>query len=231
MDLTENHVSVVNEDVSDSELIRLCNVEIKNIEKKIIEIHSDLIDKEIHLRIFLSSDNRKREFINLAYRWRTAVSILKDFGVKAHISSSLVDVWLFGLKHMFWKANHFCWNLNQYGESEHIKKSLRLLFNLHTSFEWVKYQILSNMAIAQKFTEGELLDISKAADTESSVLVRLGYYKLLLIHLKDDSQLFAKVAGMVANEKEVYLKHVLLLIEQVTKPKMISELTKNWLGL
>jgi hypothetical protein len=228
-DLNDQNPQLMDEDLSDDDLILLCIKELGEIEKKAEQLYAT-IGKGNGLALFLNSDNQQRDFINYAYRWRTAMSILKEFKLEAKASKDLIDVWLFGISHLFWKANHFVWNLNQYGANVYIKHELMKLFKRFDYFEWVQYQILSNMATVQPFDEKELRRFAGLLDKEESVLVRLGIYKLLIKNVRVENDLYASIRQCLSKEKEPYLKHVLLLGDNNTL-KLTGDITKNWLGL
>src|SRR5690625_7639199 len=100
-------------------------------------------------------ENIKKDIINIAYRWRNANSILKNKDVPI-LNKNLIPIWVFCLEHFFWKANHFCWNLNQYGVSSKIQNGLEKLFTMFKIYEWDRFKILSNLLMKQKFTSSKL---------------------------------------------------------------------------
>ena len=67
-----------------------------------------------------NDEHLKKEIIHIAYRWRSSNSILNNID-KPILNPDLIPIWLFCVEHFFWKANHFCWNLNQYGANDLIK--------------------------------------------------------------------------------------------------------------
>jgi hypothetical protein len=153
-----------------------------------------------------NDEDLKKQIVHLAYKWRNANAILKSVD-KAVLHEKLIPIWLFCLEHFFWKANHFCWNLNQYGANADIALKLSELLAKFKFYEWVRYQILSNMASVQVFNSSELRDIFRKCKEESSGLVRIGYYMILLKHLKPDHQLYASLRQAIKDDKEPYIKN------------------------
>jgi hypothetical protein len=87
------------------------------------------------------------------------------------------------------------------------------------------------MANVQNFNSSELRDIFRKAKEESSGLVRLGYYMILLKHLKSDHQLFASLRQAIKDDKEPYIKNRLSsYISRQTGNEKLDEI-KYWFGL
>lgn len=211
------------EQLDDKSIIRYSYKELIQVQKDLIRIY----------QVFLQSPKRmtdeklQREYIHCAYRWRTAVSILRDLKESVEPSKHLIPVWLHGLEHLFWKANHFCWNLNQYGEDEAISIALQEKLDDFRNYEWVQYQILSNLGLVQKLTNEQLEEYFLEALLQDSALVRLGLYKMLLCQIDETSDLMKKVISALSKEKHLIFKQ--LLLSQKTKSS--NQAIKNWLGL
>jgi hypothetical protein len=216
--------------VSDEELINYCKKEITEVES-ILQTKSQNAGTEHFDKNSLAGDDKlKKEITHIAYRWRNANSILKTYD-KQVLNNELIPVWIACVEIFFWKANHFCWNLNQYGTNESVKKQLMELMPKFAHFEWVRYQILSNMAFAQQFNSSELKEFFRKAKEESSPLVRLGYYIALLKHLDSSHQLFASLRQAIKDDKEPYIRTRLFsVLSGYEINKKIDEL-KYWFGL
>lgn len=105
------------------------------------------------------------------------------------------------------------------------------LLSKFASFEWVRYQILSNLASAQKFAIGELKDIFRESKNEQSPLARIGYYMILLKNLKRDQQLFASLRQAIKDDREPYVRTCLFsFLSQCDDTNKVDEL-KFWFGL
>lgn len=216
--------------IEGEELVRFCKNEVKEAENFLMKKFKDIEQLDFNPRTLANDEVLKKQIIHIAYKWRSANSILKTAD-KPILNEKLIPIWLFCLEHFFWKANHFCWNLNQYGENELIAQKLNELIPKFKSFEWVRYQILSNMANVQNYNSSELKDVFRKAKDESSGLVRLGYYMILLKHLKIDHQLFASFRQAIKDDKEPYIKNRLSsYISRQTRNENLDEI-KYWFGL
>ena len=112
-----------------------------------------------------------------------------------------------------------------------ISKGLSDLLPKFGSFEWVRYQILSNMGNVQSFDSSELKDIFRRAKEESSSLVRLGYYMILLKHLKNDHQLFASLRQAVRDDNEPYIRNRLSNYMSREMSSKKQDEIEYWFGL
>jgi uncharacterized C2H2 Zn-finger protein len=140
----------------------------ESLKKKSYDLNKfkDFSNPVFPLRTLVNDEQLKKEIIHIAYRWRSSNSILKNID-KPILNKDLIDIWLFCVEHFFWKANHFCWNLNQYGANEFITLKLNEIIPRFKSFEWVRYQILSNMATVQNFNSTELKEIFRKSKDNS----------------------------------------------------------------
>ncbi len=216
--------------IQGKELIKYCKKEIASVEKFLLSKFKSLSQPNFNPRALAGDEQLKRDIINIAYRWRSSNSILKNID-KPILNKELIEIWLFCVEHFFWKANHFCWNLNQYGPNQVIALKLSEILPKFTSFEWVRYQILSNMAIAQKFNSSELRNLFRTCKNEPSALVRLGYFKILLKNLNTDHQLFTSFRQAVKDDKEPYIKrHMAGYISRKTTKENVDDI-QFWFGL
>jgi hypothetical protein len=87
------------------------------------------------------------------------------------------------------------------------------------------------MANVQNFNTSELKEIFRKAKEETSGLVRLGYFMILLKHLKSDHQLFTSLRQAIKDDKELYIKNRLSnYISKQTGNEKLDEI-KFWFGL
>ncbi|HLS30738.1 MAG TPA: RNA-directed DNA polymerase, partial [Flavobacteriaceae bacterium] len=216
--------------IKGKKLIDYCKKEIKEVEDYLLDKFKDLGKEDFKVKTLVNDEELKKEITHIAYRWRNANSILKTEGEPV-LNESLIPIWLFCTEHFFWRANHFCWNLNQYGANNFIAEKLNALIPKFKNFEWVRYQILSNMANVQNFNSAELRKIFRKAKEESSALVRIGYYMILLKHLNSDHQLFASLRQAIKDDKEAYIKNRLsnFISRQTDIAK--NDQIKYWFGL
>lgn len=214
--------------IEGEELINYCKKEIVEVEKYLFEKFQAIDKTNFNARDLTNDEQLKKEIIHIAYRWRSSNSILKNID-KPILNPDLIPIWLFCIEHFFWKANHFCWNLNQYGANNLISLKLNEIIPKFKSFEWVRYQILSNLSTIQYFNTTELREIFRKSKEETSGLVRLGYYMILLKHLKHEHQLFASFRQAIKDDKEPYIrKRLSTFILQ--KNENVDEI-KFWFGL
>lgn len=216
--------------IKGKKLIDYCKKEIQEVEDYLLDKFKDLGKEDFKVKTLVNDEELKKEITHIAYRWRNANSILKTEGEPV-LNEALIPIWLFCTEHFFWRANHFCWNLNQYGANNFIAEKLNALIPKFKNFEWVRYQILSNMANVQNFNSSELRKIFRKAKEEPSALVRIGYYMILLKHLNSDHQLFASLRQAIKDDKEAYIKNRLsnFISRQTDIAK--NDQIKYWFGL
>lgn len=216
--------------IEGAELINYCKREIEEVEQILFSKFKGIENENFNSRTLANDEDLKKQIIHLAYRWRSSNSILQSVD-KPILNKTLIPIWLFCVEHFFWKANHFCWNLNQYGANTSITLKLNELIPKFKSFEWVRYQILSNMATVQNFNSSELREVFRKSKEESSGLVRLGYYMILLKHLNSEHQLFASLRQAIKDDKEPYIKNRLSsFVTRKTASENLEEI-KFWFGL
>lgn len=214
--------------IEGEELITYCKKEILEVEKYLFQKFKAIDKPNFNARDLTNDEPLKKEIIHIAYRWRSSNSILKNID-KPIVNPDLIPIWLFCVEHFFWRANHFCWNLNQYGANDLINLKLNEIIPKFKSFEWVRYQILSNLSTVQQFNTSELREIFRKSKEEISGLVRLGYYMILLKHLNHEHQLFASLRQAIKDDKEPYIRKRLSSFVS-RKSENLDEI-KFWFGL
>jgi hypothetical protein len=216
--------------IEGAELINYCKNEISEVEKTLFAKFKGIGNDDFNPRALINDEDLKKQIVHLVYKWRSSNSILKALD-KPILNEGLIPIWLFCVEHFFWKANHFCWNLNLYGANTLVTDKLNELIPKFKSFEWVRYQILSNMATIQKFKPTELRDIFRKSKEERSALVRIGYYMILLKHVNPKHQLFASLRQAIKDDNEPYIKNRLstYLLRTPVNEK-VGEI-KFWFGL
>lgn len=216
--------------IEGDELINYCKKEIEEVEQILFAKFKGIENENFNPRTLINDEDLKKQIVHIAYLWRSSNSILKSVE-KPILNESLIPIWIFCVEHFFWKANHFCWNLNQYEANTLVTLKLNELIPKFKSFEWVRYQILSNMASVQNFNSSELREIFRKSKEEPSGLVRLGYYMILLKHLKSDHQLFASLRQAIKDDKEPYIKNRLSSFATRKSSNENLEEIKYWFGL
>ncbi|MDR2026870.1 MAG: RNA-directed DNA polymerase [Prevotellaceae bacterium] len=216
--------------IAGEELVKACRKEIADVESILKAKFQNPDTQPFDRRALAGDESFKKEIVHIAYRWRNANSILKTVDAPV-LNPEMIPIWLACIEIFFWKANHFCWNLNQYGNNRVIRDRLLELIPRFTDFEWVRYQILSNMAFAQEFNSSELRDFFRKAKEETSPLVRLGYYMALLKHVDSRHQLFSSLRQAIKDDREPYVRTRLFpVLSGFDTDKKIDEL-KFWFGL
>ncbi|MDR0605840.1 MAG: RNA-directed DNA polymerase [Bacteroidales bacterium] len=216
--------------ITGEELIEFCKKEIADVESILKSKFQESDTSSFDKKAITNDEDFKKEIIHIAYRWRNANSILMTVD-KPVLNPKLIPVWIACIEIFFWKANHFCWNLNQYENNQLIKDKLLELIPKFMNFEWVRYQILSNMAFTQKFNSSELKDFFRKAKEETSPFVRLGYYTILLKHLNSKHQLFSSLRQAIKDDKEPYIRTQLFsILSSFDVEKKIDEF-KIWFSL
>jgi hypothetical protein len=214
--------------IEGDELITYCKKEIAEVENILFEKFKAIDKSTFNPRDLSNDEHLKKEIIHIAYRWRSSNSILKNID-KSVLNPDLIPIWLFCVEHFFWKANHFCWNLNQYGANDSINLKLNEIIQKFKSFEWVRYQILSNLSTVQQFNSSELREIFRKSKVEVSGLVRLGYFMILLKHLNNEHQLFTSLRQAIKDDKEPYIRK--RLSSFVSRKNENLDEIKYWFGL
>ena len=215
--------------LSPQELQTYCEIEITTIENQ-LRAELLLVSQKGFDKKQLRHNNTHRHWTQGAYKWRN-LNQLRG-GVKPSSDESMLEVWFFGLEHFFWKANHFCWNLNQYGPNDFVKtKLLILLKKKFKYYEWVRYQIVSSLALTQEFKKEELfLLFNEFLVEEESAFVRLAYYKLILNNCNPNNSLWDQVLDSISKEKGFYIKNVAThAISNHNSSQLFN--IKNWFGL
>lgn len=215
--------------LSDDELVDFCLKEVKEAEEFFLREFKQMDQPHFRTHFKKLNDTTKREIQHQTYKWRNGNRILKDFGQEI-LNEKLIPIWIFLLENFFWKANHFCWNLNLYGKNEEIQNQL---FALQASsrlsrYEWTRYQIFSNFSNYEEVNLSQLKQLYRKALEEKSPLVRMGMFVLLLRFTDPSHQLFTSVKNAIKNENEPYIRHTL---SGLMLKKQNFDIVKYWLGL
>jgi hypothetical protein len=222
----EQQTKFIIKSIDDKELVGFCKKEIEEVEVILLDKFKLLGKADFNIGDFLKDDKFNKQIISLAYRWRNANSILSG-QMKGKPNDKMVPIWLFCLEHYYWKANHFCWNLNLYGPNQEISKAIQHLMPKFRIYEWVRFQMLSNMSNGQIFDASQLKKLFRDASEEKSPLVRMGYFMILLKQLKPAQQLYASLKKAIRDDSEPYIKNRLALIGGNEN----SDNIKYWFGL
>lgn len=216
--------------LTEDELISFCKKEIQEVTDYLLEAFRNIDADSFNYRDITKDEKINKHIIHYAYRWRNANSILKNCDAPI-LNNRLIKIWLFCVEHFFWKANHFCWNLNMYGRNTEISERLFEIVQKFGSYEWVRYQVLSNLATAQSFSNQQLRDIFRNTKDEKSPLVRLGNYLILMRHLNPGNQLYAALKQCIKDDKEPYIKSYLASFLSRNVGNNNIDVLKFWFGI
>jgi len=165
--------------------------------------------------------------LTLAQRWRSLVSSIKTGG-DYHPNKELVNIWFFGINHLYWKTNSMAWNLNHYDNLEEFSNEYQKLLTKFSRFEWVKYQLLSVFYKVYPNNEQRHLYAIEELRKERSPLVRLGYYSVLVESIKENSSLFNSYSQALANESDNYVKEAILSSIHYKNTQVSIQTLKEW---
>jgi hypothetical protein len=218
----ETQLKKINKPVFNSSKISLFLL--KDTESKLLELFES--NKDIDASEALSNET-VRTFLTLSQRWRSLVLSLKDSS-EFIPDLNLVKVWFWGVEKIYWKTNSMVWNLNLYesleGYSEEYEQTLTKL----SRFEWVIYQLLN---VFYKVYPNDLqrhLEASEELNSESSPLIRLGFYSVLIESIKEDSNLFNIYSKALANESDNYVKEAILSSIHYKNTQVSIQTLKEW---
>ena len=197
---------------------------LKNVETELLglfDYHEGITSNDV------LSNEAVREFLTLAQRWRSLVSSLKE-GAEHSPDTKLIKVWFFGIEHIYWKTNSMVWNLNLYDHLDSYYVEYERLLTKFNRFEWVKYQLLNVFYKVYPNNLGRHLNAIEGLVSESSPLVRLGYYSVLIESIKEDSNLFTKYSDALKSEKDGYVKESILSSVRYKNTQVSITNLKEW---
>lgn len=203
---------------------KISRLVVKVIESELLNLYRDNKDVDESQQM---STEFVRDFLTASQRWRSLVLSLKaDSNYTPN--KDLIDVWFFGVEHIFWKANSMVWNLSLYDSLENYSAEYERILASLDRFEWVKYQLLSvfyHVYPSQNAKHSEAIEMLKS---ESSPLVRLGYYSVLVESIRENSSLFSKYSDALKEEKDEYVKKSILNSVHYKNTQVSIESLKEW---
>jgi len=203
---------------------------IEEIENEIFQNYNDLIINGS----FVSEeiDTLEVDLIGSAYVWRVYVRLLRQYNSKIKLNGTLIPIWLAGLNTFFWRANHFCWNLNNYQLDNYSKTNILLITTKYKRFEWFNYQTNMLQINNLNINKNEILAVFNKVKKESSPLVRLSLYKILLSNLNDSNAYKGELNFLIKNDNEPYIRYTLSdWIINYEKDEFSVELIKSWFSV
>lgn len=197
---------------------------LKDTESNLLELFES--NKDIDVSEALPNDTVRR-FLTLSQRWRSLVTSLKGSGDYTP-DLNLVKVWFWGVVKIYWKTNSMAWNLNLYESLEGYSEEYEQTLSKLRRFEWVTYQLLN---VFYKVYPNDLqrhLMVSEELTSESSPLIRLGFYSVLIESIKEDSSLFDIYSKALANESDNYVKEAILSSIHYKNTQVSIQTLKEW---
>ncbi len=218
----ETQLKNINKPVFNSSKISLFIL--KDTESKLLELFES--NKDIDVSDALSSDT-VRTFLTLSQRWRSLVSSLKDSGEYTP-DLNLVKVWFWGVEKIYWKTNSMAWNLNLYENLESYSEEYERILVKLSRFEWVKYQLLNVFykVYPSDFQRHEIA--IEELKNEHSPLIRLGYFSVLVVSIKEDSSLFNSYSDALKKESDEYVKEAILSSVHYKNTQVSIQSLKEW---
>lgn len=210
---------------------------IKILKRRIEEVENEIFNRfnrYVNGISFEIDDNDffEVELLDAAYLWRAYIRMLFEYDDEVFLSEKLIPIWIAGLNTLYWRANHFCWNLNKYKLKNEYRSLIIRIKTKYKRFEWVEYQ--SNILFIKSLNiyKKDCMEIVERLKTEASPLVRLSLYKILLTHLKDTDKLSDTVKKLIRDDKEPYIKFTLSDWILYFKRKDLSiNIIKSWFSL
>ncbi|MCB9295358.1 MAG: hypothetical protein H6559_19875 [Lewinellaceae bacterium] len=226
----ENHKEYFELNVEPDEALKI-------IKRRIDEIENDIYHRfyEYIKNGYFEIDNVESfedDLLDAAYIWRAYVRLLFEYDKEISLNKKLVPIWIAGLNTLYWRANHFCWNLNKYKLGNNYRSIISKIKTAYKRFEWVEYQtnilFINNLNIYQE-------DCKKIVDRikiEDSPLIRLSLYKILLTHLKEADELWSMTRDLIKNDKEPYIRYTLSdWILYFKRGDLSVSLIKSWFSV
>jgi len=174
----------------------LYNEALIDIEDELIEIFNDTRYDDTSDSIFKSDVKLVRKFLTLAQKWRLITKNLIDLE-KRKPDEKMVEIWLFGISRIYWKANNLIWNLTYYENLENHYADFNKLFVEFDDYEWVKYQLLAVYGKTINFNKNKIKTIVTKINNDKSPLVRLGYYQMLIEQIKSNTQIIDSISVLI----------------------------------
>ncbi|MEJ8804388.1 RNA-directed DNA polymerase [Pontibacter sp. H249] len=191
------------------DIISFWNQNIKDVEKDLAELvrinqngKYELVDK-------VNVDDI--DFIRLSAKYGVAQTALKEMNIETNPNVDLIPIWLFAYKKYFWRANIFGGSLMHYRNNYKLKAELIILYkNDFRLYEWVRYSIITTLAISHRFDDRELRTcFYPFLKEEESALVKISLYRLLFNHSRDE-QFNATLKKELRREQNGYLRMVIM---------------------
>ena len=193
--------------------------------KEYLEKEFDVIDKFIWSKIkkvgdsvefineeSITKDLRKhqKDWLKIGFEYRSLLTLSESLEFDYKPNPAYTDVWFLLSRKFIAKANQFNWILAKYESNASLKEKLLHHIEKFRLYEWIQHQFIVTLAISQELTTEELRNCFKKLKATDSLYVKLAYYRLLILQVDQNHQLYSTVKHSIELEKNTFLKTTLL---------------------
>jgi hypothetical protein len=193
--------------------------------KKYLEKEFDILDNFIWSKIkkvgdsvefideeSITKDLRKhqKDWLKIGFEYRSLLTLSESLEFDYKQNPAYIDVWFLLSRKFIAKANQFNWILAKYEANSSLKDKLLSHIEKFRLYEWIQHQFIVTLAISQELTTEELRNCFKKLKATDSLYVKLAYYRLLILQVEPNHQLYSTVKHSIELEKNTFLKTTLL---------------------
>ena len=193
--------------------------------KEYLEKEFDVLDKFIWSKIkkvgdsvefideeSITKDLRKhqKDWLKIGFEYRSLLTLSESLEFDYKPNPAYIDVWFLLSRKFIAKANQFNWILAKYEANSSLKDKLLQHIEKFRLYEWIQHQFIVTLAISQELTTEELRNCFKKLKATESLYVKLAYYRLLILQVEPNHQLYSTVKHSIELEKNTFLKTTLL---------------------
>ncbi len=193
--------------------------------KEYLEKEFDVLDKFIWSKIkkvgdsveFIDEENvtndlrkHQKDWLKIGFEFRSLLTLSESLELDYNPNPAYIDVWFLLSRKFIAKANQFNWILAKYGANSSIKDKLFYHIEKFRLYEWIQHQFIVTLAISQELTTEELRNCFKKLKATDSLYVKLAYYRLLILQVEQNHQLYSTVKNSIELETNTFLKTTLL---------------------
>ena len=160
----------------------------------------------------IASDIRKHqnEWLKIGFEYRSLLALAESLEFDYKPNPDYIELWFLLSRKFIAKANQFNWILAKYPPSTPLKQKLFKHIDKYRLYEWIQHQFIITLAISQQLNTEELRNCFKKLKATDSLYVKLAYYRLLILQVEQNLQLYATVRHSIELEKNTFLKTTLL---------------------
>lgn len=160
----------------------------------------------------ITKDLRKhqKDWLKIGFEYRSLLTLSESLEFDYKPNPAYIDLWFLLSRKFIAKANQFNWILAKYEANSSLKDKLLQHIEKFRLYEWVQHQFIVTLAISQELTTEELRNCFKKLKSTDSLYVKLAYYRLLILQVDQNHQLYSTVKHSIELEKNTFLKTTLL---------------------